>query len=520
MKVWKGFVAAMIALPVLAGSALAQNSDQSNTLVVAVPSDPVSLEPGTNKAEPIGSEIILNVFDTLVAWTAPDFTALEGRLATNWRVSEDGKEFSLLLRQGVKFQDGTPFDAAAVKFSLERTKASNSYVKATFDLIRDIAVVSPTEVKITLSAAYPAFLSILAQPQSAIVSPTAVAKFGDKFAANPVGTGPFVFKSAQADTNVVLEANPDYFRGKPKLSKIIYRVIPDASTRRLELESGGVDIVQQQGQLSAIAAEDIEALKENKDVKVLETSSQIIRQLEFNNSKKDGPFANAKVREAIAHAIDYDSLLQGVFGGTAERVYGPLTSNSWAFNPKMKELAPKYDVDKAKALLEEAKVDPSTISLKLYSFQGPLWGAVATFVQANLADIGINATIEQTEFPALRGLQTSGQFDVALDGRQPWYNDPDAHITIGYLSSLANTAMTFRMPEDKALDDLILKAQQMPDMEARKQLYFQIQEELAKRVPAAYLFSPKLIVFSRANVEGLVVNSAPPLNEYWSVYKR
>ncbi|MCJ9668628.1 MULTISPECIES: ABC transporter substrate-binding protein [unclassified Neorhizobium] len=520
MNIWKGFAAAVVAVPLISAGTYAQAQDRSKTLVVAVPSDPVGLEPGGNKAEPVGSEIILNVFDTLVAWTSPEFKQLEGRLATNWTISADGKEFTFKLRDGVKFQDGTPFDAAAVKFSLERTKATNSYVKATFDLIRDIAVVSPAEVKITLSAAYPAFLSILAQPQSAIVSPAAVQKFGDKFAANPVGTGPFVFKGAQADTNVVLEANPGYFRGAPKLSKIIYRVIPDASTRRLELESGGVDIVQQQGQLSAIAAEDIEALKKNKDIKILETSSQIIRQLEFNNNKKDGPFANVKVRQAITHAIDYDGLLNGVFGGTAERVYGPLTTNSWAFNPKMKELAPKYDPALAKKLLAEAKVDPSSLDLKLYSFQGPLWGAVATFVQANLADIGINATIQQTEFPALRALQTSGQFDVALDGRQPWYNDPDAHITIGYLSPLANTAMTFRMPEDKVLDDLILKAQQTSDLEARKQLYFQVQEEIAKKVPGAYLFSPKLIVFERANVEGLVVNSAPPLNEYWSVSKK
>lgn len=519
MTVWKQFATLGLMVPLLAGALDARAQDQSKTLVVAVPSDPVALEPGTNKAEPIGSEIILNVFDTLVAWTAPDFTKVEGRLAETWTVSADGKEFDFKLRPGVKFHDGTDFDAAAVKFSLERTKKTNSYVQATFGLISDIAVVSPTEVKISLAQPYPAFLSILAQPQAAIVSPAAVQKFGDSFAKNPVGTGPFVFKSAQADTNVVLEANPSYFRGAPKLSRIVYRVIPDASTRRLELENGGVDVVQQQGQLSAIAAEDIASLKKNKDVQVLEASSQIIRQLEFNNSKKDGPFADVRVRKAIASAIDYDGLLAGVFGGTAERVYGPLTSNSWAFDPKVKELAPKYDPDLAKKLLQEAGVDPTSLTIKLYSFQGPLWGAVATFVQANLADIGINATIEQTEFPAYRTLQTAGQFDVALDGRQPWYNDPDAHITIGYLSSLANTAMTFRMPEDKDLDALILKAQQTADMETRKKLYFTVQEEIMKRVPGAYLFSPKLIVYARSNVKGLVINSAPPLNEYWSVSK-
>lgn len=519
MKLLRVLACAALALPLVLGAARAQSDDPHKTLVVAVPSDAVGLEPGANKAEPIGSEVILNVFDTLVAWSPPDFAKLEGRLADSWTVSTDGKVFDFKLHKGVKFHDGTDFDAAAVKFSLERTKKINSYVQATFGLISDIAAVSGSEVKITLSEPYPAFLAILAQPQSAIVSPAAVAQYGDAFATHPVGTGPFKFNSHQADTNIVLDANPDYFRGAPKLERIIYRVIPDASTRRLELENGGVDIVQQQGQLAAIAAEDIGALKSNPDIKVLEAPSQIIRQLEFNNNNPASPVANIKVREAIVHAIDYDGLLQGVFGGTAERVYGPLTTNSWAFDPKIKENAPNYDPELAKKLLAEANVDPASLNLTLYSFQGPLWGAVATFVQANLADIGINTKIAQTEFPAYRALQTAGQFDVALDGRQPWYNDPDAHITIGYLSSLASTAMTFRMPQDAELDALILKAQQTADQEQRKQLYFEVQEKIAAKIPAAYLFSPKLIVFQRANVKGLVINSAPPLNEYWGVTK-
>ncbi len=519
MKLRNLLAGAAIALPLALGGAYAQSTDPMKTLVVAVPSDAVGLEPGANRAEPVGSEVILNVFDTLVAWTAPDFAQLEGRLAESWTVSPAGTEIDFTLREGVKFHNGTDFDAEAVKFSLERTKSINPYVGATFGLISDIAVVSPTEVKITLSEPYPAFLSILAQPQAAIVSPAAVAEYGEGFATRPVGTGPFKFASYQADTNIVLDANPDYFRGAPQLERIIYRVIPDASTRRLELENGGVDIVQQQGQLSAIAAEDVAALSSNPDITILEAPSQIIRQLEFNNNNPDSPVADIKVREAIVHAIDYDGLLQGVFGGTAERVYGPLTSNNWAFNPRMQELAPSYDPELAKSLLAEAGVDPASLDFTLYSFQGPLWGAVATFVQANLADIGINATIAQTEFPAYRALQTAGQFDIALDGRQPWYNDPDAHITIGYLSSLADTAMTFRMPEDAELDGLILEAQQTVDEDARKQLYFDIQEKIAAKIPGAYLFSPKLIVFTRANVNGLVINSAPPLNEYWSVFK-
>ena len=496
-----------------------QADDRLKTLVVAVNSDPANLEPGTNKAYPIGSEIILNVFDTLVAWTPPAFEEMEGRLAESWTVSPDGKEFTFKLRDGVKFHDGTDFNAEAVKFSFERTKEINPYMKANFGLISSIDVLGPLEVKIRLTKAMPVFLSILAQPQAAVVSPAAVKKFGDDFNVNPVGTGPFKFVSYTPDTSVVLEANTDYFRGASKLSRIIFRVIPEASTRRLELENGGIDISQQNGQLYSIPVEDIKAFNKNPDVDVIEVPSQIFRQFEFNNSHPDSPVNDVRVRKAMAYAIDYDGLLNGILGGTASRVYGPLPTNSWAFNPAMKERAFSYDPDKAKQLLAEAGYKPGDLKFKLYSFQGNLWGSICTFLQANFADVGIDVTVAQTEFPIYRNLHTTGQHEIAMDGRQPWYNDPDAHITIGYYSPLADSAMTFRMPEDAELDGLILKAQATVDFEERKELYFQIQEMIMDRVPAAYLFSNKIIVFKRSNVKGLVINSAPPLNEYWSVYK-
>ncbi|MBM3526090.1 MAG: ABC transporter substrate-binding protein, partial [Alphaproteobacteria bacterium] len=460
MRLGRRALAAMaIALATAPLLAHAQRVDPAKTLIVAVNADPANLEPGTNRAEPIGSEIIFNVFDTLVAWAPPKFDKLEGRLAQSWTVSPDGKAFTFRLRDGVKFHDDTRLDAEAVKFSLERTRDTNPYMKATLGLITDIAVVGPLEVRIALNEPMPVFLSLLAQPQAAIVSPTAARKFADKFNVNPVGTGPFKFASYTPDTNVMLAANEGYFRGAPKLQRIIYRIIPQASTRRLELENGGVDIVQQNGQLAAIPTEDIKALSANRAIEIIEVPSQIIRQLEFNNSRADSPIRDVRVRRALAHAIDYDGLLKGVLGNTAERVYGPLTSNSWAFNPKIRDLAPAYDPAKARALLAEAGVKPGDLKFTLYSFQGSLWGAIATFIQANFAAVGVQVDVQQTEFPSYRALHTQGRHEIALDGRQPWYNDPDAHITIGYLSSLADTAMTFRMPQDASLDGLIRQAQ-------------------------------------------------------------
>jgi peptide/nickel transport system substrate-binding protein len=521
MKIGKRQAAALLAAAALPAPAMAQSAREirQRTLVVGVPSEPANLEPGTNRAEPIGSEIILNVFDTLVAWKAPAFDTLEGRLAASWTVSADGKVFDFALRPNVKFHDGTACDAAAVKAALERTKAINPYMRASFDPIAGIEATGPLALRITLKETMPVFLSLLAQPQAAIASPTAWQRHGDAFSVNPVGTGPFRFRSYRRDTDVVLDANPDYFRGAPQLARIIYRIIPDASTRRLELENGGLDIVHQAGQLAAPPVQDVRALRSNPDIEVIEVPSQIIRQLEFNNNRPDSPVADVRVRRAIQHAIDYDGLLSGIFGGTADRVYGPLTSNSWAFDARMRELAPRHDPAAARRLLAEAGIQPGQLKLTMYSFQGALWGAVATFLQANLAAVGIEATIAQTEFPAYRALHVAGRHEIALDGRQPWYNDPDAHITIGYLSSLADSAMTFRMPKDEALDSLILRAQTEVDFDRRKALYHRVQAEIVARAPAAWLFSPKLIVFRRKGVQGLVVNSAPPLNEYWGVSK-
>ncbi len=511
---------AWLAILPLGPSAEARISEPRDTLVVAVPSDPSSLDPGTNTAEPIGSEIILNVFDTLVAWAPPTFQRLEGRLASGWTVSADGRLLTFALRPDVRFQDGTPCDAAAVKFSIERTQKLNPFMRQSFGLIASVAVLDPLHVAIRLTAPTSAFLSLLAQPQAAIVSPAAVARYGASFERHPVGTGAFSFRSYSADTSVVLDRNPGYFRGPAKLERLIYRVIPDASTRRLELKYGGIDIGHQSGQLSSIPGEEVASLRRDPNIDVIEVQSQIVRQLDFNNNRVDSPVHDLRVRQALAAAVDYRGLIDGVLVGLADRVYGPLPSNNWAFDEGLRSAAPTYDPARARRLLAEAGYPPGRLRLTLYTFQGSLWASVATFLQADFADVGIDVTVRQTEFPSFRALHVAGRFDIALEGRQPWYNDPDAHITVGYLSMLADASMTFRMPTDPLLDALILEAQSSVDDASRKRLYGRIQQTLVARVPAVYLFSNRVVVFKRKAVQGLLVGSAPPLSEYWSVYKR
>ena len=511
-------MAGWIGLTVL--PATARISDPRDTLVIAVPSDPSSLDPAVNKAEPIGSEIILNVFDTLVAWSPPTFERIEGRLASDWRISADGRTIAFTLRPDLRFQDGTPCDADAVRFSIERTRTLNPFMRQSFGLIEAVRVVDPLHLEIRLVQPTSAFLALLAQPQAAVVSPAAVAKYGADFERHPVGTGAFVFRSHSADTSVVLERNPHYFRGPSKLARIIYRVMPDPSTRRLELRYGGIDIGHQSGQLASIPGDEVATLRRDPQVDVIELQSQIVRQLDFNNNRVDSPVHDLRVRQALAYAVDYRGLIDGVLVGLADRVYGPLPTNNWAFDVRLKDMAPGYDPDRARRLLAEAGYPPGKLRLTLYTFQGSLWANVATLLQANFADVGVAVTVRQTEFPSFRALHVAGQFDIALEGRQPWYNDPDAHVTVGYLSTQAAASMTFRMPTDAVLDALILDAQASPVGATRKQLYDRIQQTLVARVPAVYLFSNRVIVYKRKSVQGLVVGSAPPLSEYWGVSKR
>ncbi len=523
MKNSKLFLVVLVLAVVLCSAIAvsAADDDWATTLVIAADSDPASIDPAYDKAYPVGCEIIINIFDTLVAWKAPDYTELEGRLAETWSVSDDGKTYTFNIRQGVKFHDGTDVNAEAVKTALERTKTESSYMQKNFGYIESMNVLDDYTLEINLTEAISVFLSWLAMPEASIVSPTAVETLGDDFSTHPVGSGPFIFESYVPDTEVVLKANHDYWRGAPQIETIVYRIIPDASTRRLELEAGNVDLCQQNGQISSLPVEDIKAFESNPDIEVISVQSQIIRELAFNNNSETSPVAtNKKLREAMAHAVDYDGIVEYILGGTASRVYGPITTNSWAFNEDILVDSPyTYDPDLAKELLAEAGYAPGELSFNIYTFQGTLWGMVATYLQECFAEIGINTEVVQMEFPPLRDIIVSGDFDIYLGGRQPWYNDPEAHITIDYLSSLANTAMTMRMPENAELDQLILDAQKASSQEERVELYGQIQEEIVDEIPALYLFSNNVIVFKRAEVKGLVVNSAPPLNEYWSVYK-
>lgn len=207
-------------------------------------SDPRGLDPAyVDDGE--SANPIVNIYDGLVRYK-PGNTEIEPALATEWSSSPDGKEWTFKLRQGVKFHDGTPFNADAVVFSVsrqlppQRTDAM-PYASFTFGPVQKVEKVDDYTVKFILSEPYAPFLANLAMALAApIVSPAAVEKYGDKFIENPVGTGPFKFVEWKKGQQIVLEANKEYWDGAPKLDKLVYKIVKENSVRASELRTGGI----------------------------------------------------------------------------------------------------------------------------------------------------------------------------------------------------------------------------------------------------------------------------------------
>ena len=244
----------------------------------------------------------MNIFDTLVAWAHDTDAQPSPRLAMTWTVSENGDLYRFRLRPGVLFHDGTSCDAEAVRFSLARSFAMNSYLRASLDAVTAIEVEDASTVTFRLTRPVPFFLSLLAQPQAAIVSPTAVRKLGARFGEMPMGTGAFRLLRYEPDVSVVMAANEAYFRGAPQIARLVYLVIADASTRRMMLEAGDIDFCQQNGQLTALPTEDLRVFRTNPAIQVIEASSGIVRQLEFNNLLRGAATDDIRVRRAIGFA--------------------------------------------------------------------------------------------------------------------------------------------------------------------------------------------------------------------------
>jgi peptide/nickel transport system substrate-binding protein len=451
-------------------------------LVYAKGSDPRGLDPAyVDDGE--SAKIIVNIYDTLVKYKQGS-TEIEPDLATSWTKSPDGLTWTFNLRKGIKFHDGTPFNAQAVKFSVDRqlpplAKDSMPYASFTFGPVKKVDVVNDYTVRFTLSQPYAPFLANLAMSLAApIVSPTAVKKYGeDDFSQHPVGTGAFIFQKWDKDQQIVLVKNPNYWGLKAKVDKVVYVTTKENSVRASQLITGAADIID------GIDPNDVKTL-ESKGMTVIKNPGMNINYMCFMCNKK--PFNDVRVRRAISMAINRQELVKYLYQGYAQVANGPIPSFIPGFDPKLKPLG--YDPEQAKKLLAEAGYNNNfTFTFVTYSNPRPYNTVngvkLAEAVQAELLKIGVKTTIKAYPWKEYKDVLAKGEEGDA--GFYGWTGDNgDADNFLSLLSSkeITSTLNSAKYANPK-VDALLEQGTVNSDPKVRVKTYQDLQKILVDEAP-------------------------------------
>lgn len=464
----------------------------ADELIVLTGSDASTFDPHfcTDSATEIFNK---NIYNNLVRFNAN--MEITPDLAEEWSTSEDSLTWTFKLRKGVKFHDGTDFNAEAVKVSFERVLNPDvgSPRRSVVSSITKVEAVDEYTVAVTTEKPNGALLQQLSHPVAAIISPAALETYGDDIATNPVGTGAFKFVEWKIGEEVVLERNEEYFGGAPMVRKVSFRVVPEDSTRALLLQSGQADVSMR------LPVTEVNRLKGKADIEITEGDTVMTMYVALNNSK--GVLQNAKVRQALNYAVDKDVIVNDILEGFATVADAPISPTTWGYSSTMRY---EHNVEKAKQLLAEAGY-PNGIDLTLWTPTGRylMDVQVAENLQAQWGEAGIRVEIRQWEFQSLMSEVKKGEFDMVLLGWSPSTGDADQGMYPVFHSSQfppnSNRAF-FNNPEvDKLLEDAKVEV----DSANRAGLYQQAQRIIMDEAAWTFLYYPRQALAYRSNISGV-----------------
>ena len=457
-----------------------------------------------------------------------DFDAANGKLvpslADSWSVSDDGLAYEFKLHPGVKFHRTDYFkptrelSATDVRFSFERMlDPANPWHKIAQrgfphaqslqlpNLIKRIEAIDPLTVRFTLDHPDSTFLAALSMGFASIYS----AEYADKLMAagtpeklnsQPIGTGPFVFGRFQKDASIRYSANPDYFGGKPEVDSLIFAITPDANVRLQKLRRNECQIALSPKPL------DVAAASQEPTLKVEKTAAFMTAFIAINSQHP--PMDKPEVRQAINLAVDKTSYLKAVFDETAEAANGPYPPNTWSYAKDLPGYA--HDPAKAKALLAKAGLKDG--------FQTTIWtrpsGSLlnpnpslgAQLLQADLAEVGIQAQIRVIEWGELIRRAKAGEHDLLFMGWAGDNGDPDNFLTPQFSCAAVKSGTNFARYCDAGLDKLISAGKSTREQGVRSKLYEQAQAQIQQQALWVPLAHPTAFALLRKNVHGYEVS--------------
>src|SRR5215218_2139212 len=443
---------------------LSGRHQDETTLLFGLATDADHLDPRQINTQE-AYHICANVYDCLVLYDLGAATIRPG-LAETWEITEDGLQYTFHLRQGVSFHDGAAFNADAVItwYNSIKEGAPGSQFDATkmpymegflTGLVDSVEKVDDATVVFKLPKPYHPLLANLAIPEFCIISPTAIERFGLDVSVNPSGTGAFSLASPDdwvRDSQMSLNANPNYWGGAPAVQNLIFKVAPESSTRLQQVEAGEIDIAM------FLSPEDVNRAAENADLQVLEVAGLNTNNIEFNVTKE--PFTSKEVRQALNYAVNKEELSEGLYSGAMFPAGGVLPPVDWAYNPDLKSYP--YDPDKARELLATAGFDegnPLTFTFMAYTIPrgyNPAADRLGTAIQDYWKHVGVEAEIQTEEWTQFRTDRRANMFQVSLDGWQGDNGDPDnfLYALLGKANQGGSATSWYDNPEvEKLLTD-------------------------------------------------------------------
>jgi len=481
----------------------------STTLTVGRGGDAILLDPArVNDGD--SSEVCEQIFEHLVRYK-PGTNEVEPALATTWEVADQGKSWTFHLRRGVRFHDGTPFDADAVVFSFDRQRDYQhpyhepdfTYWDSNYRIIQRIEKLDDYTVRILIERPYAPFLAYLAMFPVSIVSPRAVRHWEHQFSRHPVGTGPFRFVEWVPGDRITLAANPDYWDGgPPKIGHLVFHLIPGERERLVALESGAVDVAYN------LAPKDLGYVRLHPDLRVHKIAASNVAFLAMNMLHP--PFDDVRVRRAVNHAINKSLIVKLLYQGLAVPAIGPLPPTMWGYDPTLPRF--DYDPEKARALLREARYDPR-VRPRFYVMSTPrpyvqAPERVSRVIARNLHDVGMDVELVVQPMQAHLDTTAAGEHDLCIRGWVGDNGDPDnfLYTLLDRDSAFSQRATNVSFYRNAEVHGLLTWAQETSDRTERIGLYKKAQRIIALDAPWVPLAHSEVAVVARAGVRGFWID--------------
>lgn len=493
-------LAAVMVLASLTGCGGNGGSDQesketkaNDTLIFAQGAEPRGLDPAlVDDAE--SGKVIFNIYEGLLKYDL-DSTKVEPSLAKSWDVTPDGLSYTFHLQEGVKFHDGTDFNADAVKFNVDRqipplATEDMAYGSFVYGSVKDVEVIDENTVKINLTAPNTAFLANLAMVMAApMVSPKALEDNNNNVNEAPCGTGPYKFVSWAKDENIVLERNEDYWGTKALTKNVIFKFIKDNSARVVALNNGEADMIDG---IDATVVDQITGAGN----KIFKAGGMNINYMAYNTSR--APFNDANLRRAVSQAINVPELVKSLYQGYSEPATSILPTFMNGYDPSITQVA--YDPTVAEKTLKAAGLT----SVKIMTYTNPrpynaaTGQALAEAIQGYLSKVGVTATIDSYDWTTYKEKLKAGNYDICFYGWIGDNGDPDNFM---YLLAHEDPTMNVALYKNDEFNSLIAKGLTIPAGDERNAVYTELEKIAATDAPWLPISHAETLAAYRPNVQ-------------------